>query len=132
MCKQPMRVFNQIWCIFDVDNDRVKDVNKIRHRAETEGIQTVVSNPCFELWLVLHQREQKGLVTINKIQKYAKTLNLIEGKEIAATGWPCLLDNYEDARARAIALDKMHQLDGSPPGSNPSTDVWRLVDILRS
>ena len=132
LCKQPMQIFDQIWCIFDVDNDPVKDINKMRERAKTEGIETIVSNPCFELWLVLHQVGQTGSVTISKIQKRAETLNLIDGKEIAATGWTCLFDNYEDAKIRAKDLDKMHRQNGSLPGSNPSSDVWRLVDVLRA
>ena len=132
LCKQPTRIFNQIWCIFDVDNDTVQDINQMRSHSEAEGIQTIVSNPCFELWLVLHQGEQRGPITISKIQKRAETLNLIRGKEIASTGWTSLFDNYEAAKKRAIDLDKMHLQNSSPPGSNPSTDVWRLVDILRS
>ena len=104
----------------------------MRSSAVADGIQTAVSNPCFELWLVLHQINQSGPITIDKIQKRAETLNLINGKEIAASGWSCLFDNYKKAKVRAIALDKMHLQNGSPPGSNPSTDVWRLVDVLRS
>jgi len=29
-------------------------------------------------------------------------------------------------------LDSMHEGNDSPPRSNPSSDVWRLVDRLRS
>jgi hypothetical protein len=42
-----------------------------------------------------------------------------------------LVDRYEMAKARAIRLDAKHEADGSPPGSNPSSGMWRLVDMIR-
>jgi hypothetical protein len=41
-----------------------------------------------------------------------------------------LVVRYVDARHRAIALDTKHELDGSPYRSNPSSEVWRLVDRM--
>jgi hypothetical protein len=40
-------------------------------------------------------------------------------------------ERYDDARARAIGLDAKHAGDGSPPRSNPSSEVWKLVDRIR-
>jgi hypothetical protein len=42
-----------------------------------------------------------------------------------------LVDRYEDARRRAQALDRKHELDGSPSLSNPSSSLWCLVDQIR-
>lgn len=126
-----MKEVDEIWCIFDVDNYTSQHIDDIRMSATRSSIQTGVSNPCFELWLVLHKAEQTAYITSDKVKRRAEALRLINGKEIAETGWSCLLDNYEDAKARAIALKRMHQQKGSPTGSNPSTDVWRLVDVLR-
>lgn len=123
--------FDQVWCVFDVDHHLLQHINEVRANANRNNILTVVSNPCFELWLVLHKEEQAAHVTSSKIKRRAEDLRMIEGKVIAATGWSCLLDNYEDAKARAIALDRMHLQNGSPSGTNPSTDVWKLVDVLR-
>lgn len=124
--------FDQIWCVFDVDHHPLQRINEMKAGASRDNIVTVASNPCFELWLVLHREEQTAYVTSSKIRKRAEDLRLIDGKKIAAAGWSCLFDNYEDAKARAKALDEMHRQNGSPSGSNPSSDVWRLVDVLRS
>ena len=48
------------------------------------------------------------------------------------TAWNTLVEAFETARQRARALDECHAGNGSPPRSNPSTDVWRLVDRLRT
>ena len=127
-----IREVDEIWCIFDVDHHTIQQVAEIRRSANKDNVQMVVSNPCFELWLVLHKEEQTACITSKKIKRRAEDLKMIDGKAIAATRWPCLFDKYEDAKARAIDLDKMHQRKVSQPGSNPSTDIWKLVDILRS
>lgn len=124
--------FDQVWCVFDIDHHLLQRIHEIRASASRDNIVTVVSNPCFELWLVLHREEQTAHVTSSKIRKRAENLRLIDGKEIAAAGWSCLFDDYEEAKARAKDLDEMHQRNDSPPGSNPSSDVWRLVDVLRA
>jgi hypothetical protein len=38
---------------------------------------------------------------------------------------------YQDARHRAQALDRKHDLDGSPPRSKPSSEAWRLIETIR-
>ena len=127
-----IRSSDQVWCIFDVDDVSDQSIKEIRARASTNDIKTATSNPCFELWLVLHKKDQTAYIKSSKVQKRAETLGLVKGKKVAAAGWSCLSDNYEAAKKRAQALDSMHQRIGSSPGSNPSTDVWRLVDVLRS
>jgi len=42
-----------------------------------------------------------------------------------------LTRRYPDAVARAKRLDEKHLKDGSPSRSNPSSDVWRLVETVR-
>ena len=42
-----------------------------------------------------------------------------------------LADAFQTARERAQQLDQRHAGNNSPARSNPSTDVWRLVDQLR-
>lgn len=121
--------YDEIWCVFDVDAH--PNVKQAISEAQQSGIQVAVSNPCFELWLVLHCQDQAASIQSSDIQRDAKKLNLIRGKAIPASAWKTLTDNYDDAKRRARDLDQMHR-GVSPPRSNPSTDVWRLVDRLRS
>ena len=100
--------------------------------ARQSDINVAVSNPCFELWLVLHVEDRAGPVHRRDIQREATKLNVIRGKSVPDVAWESLEDGYEAAKQRAQGLDKMHDDNGSPPRSNPSTDVWRLVDRIRS
>ena len=48
--------YDQVWCVFDVDeHPKLPDA---RQQARDNDIYLAVSNPCFELWLLLHFRDQ--------------------------------------------------------------------------
>ncbi|MEV6606321.1 RloB family protein [Kutzneria sp. NPDC051319] len=42
---------DEIWCVVDTDEF---DIAKAARLADELGVRLVVSNPCFELWLLLH------------------------------------------------------------------------------
>ena len=122
--------FDEIWCVFDVDEHPNR--SQAIFEARQSDINVAVSNPCFELWLVLHVEGRAGPVHRSDIQRDATKLNLIRGKSVPDAVWGSLKDGYEAAKRRAQSLDQMHAGNGSPPRSNPSTGVWRLVDEIRS
>ena len=115
--------------MFDVDEH--PEIKQSVNRARQKGVKVAVSNPCFELWLVLHNQDQTAYIHRNKVQKLAEELGLIKGKRIDESSSDHLMEKYEDARRRAKELDRWHEGNGSPPRSNPSTGVWRLVDSIR-
>jgi len=50
-----------VFCVFDVDNNSVSDLHNAMIIAEEKGIQLIVSNPRFEIWLLMHFRSVSGL-----------------------------------------------------------------------
>lgn len=122
--------FDEIWwCVFD--RDEHPDLDRAIEEARQSGIHTAMSNPCFELWLVLHVEDQWAHIHRRAAQRRCSDLHLTIGKKIASDGIERLRDGYDAAKQRAQALDRMHERDGAPRGSNPSSGVWRLVDRLR-
>ena len=121
--------FDEIWCVFDYDEH--PDVARAIHEARQSGIGTAMSNPCFELWLVLHVEEQRRHVHRHAAQRRCRDLRLTDGKKITASGLSQLRNGYDAAKRRAESLNRMHEQHGLPRGSNPSSGVWRLVDRLR-
>lgn len=120
--------FDEIWVVFDIDKH--PNVKQARVEAQQNSIQTAISNPCFELWLLLHVEEHNRPIDRRAAQSRARNLGLIDKKSIALSAWPSLDQSYKIARTRAIKLDQRHEGDGSPRFSNPSSSVWRLVDSL--
>ena len=94
-------------------------------------IEVAVSNPCMELWLVLHAEDQTAHISRRNVQRRASELQLTFGKGIPDSAWGTLFDEFETAQQRAKALDQRHAGNGSPPRSNPGTDIWQRVDRIR-
>ncbi len=122
-------LYDEIWCVFD--RDEHPDVTQAISRAKQKGVNTAFSNPCFELWLVLHKRTQTRYIERQEVQKSARKLGLIKGKALNKDLFTDILNGYEDAKRRARELDQMHSGDGRSPGSNPSSSMWRLVDSIQ-
>ena len=124
------REFDEIWCVFDIDEHA--NVRTAISNAKDSGIEVAVSNPCVELWLLLHVEDQTAFISRRDAQRRAKQLQLTCGKRIPKKALNRLFDCFAPARQRARALDQRHVGNASPPRSNPSTDIWRLVDRIRS
>lgn len=121
--------FDEIWCLFDIDQHA--NVPTAIDNARQSGIEVAVSNPCIELWLVLHVEDQTAYIDRRGVQRRSRELKLTCGKGICDGAWSTLFDSFGTARQRAKALDRRHAGNGSPPRSNPSTDIWRLVDRIQ-
>ncbi|WP_420621217.1 RloB family protein [Candidatus Poriferisodalis sp.] len=123
--------FDEVWCVFD--RDAHANVSQALNEARQSGIHVAFSDPCFELWLVLHAQEHTAPLDRITANRLARELGLIDKKnkkDVPAAAWQVLEPGYADAKARAQTLAKRHETAGSSPRSNPSSDVWRLVDVL--
>jgi RloB-like protein len=119
---------DEIWCVFDVDSH--PKLQEAIQLAVRHGIRMTVSNPCFELWLVLHYQDQTASIERHRIQKLART-HLQCRKALSPQALEALTSRYGKAIKRARALDKKHEDDGNPPRHNPSSEVWKLVERIR-
>ena len=110
---------DKVFLMYDLDVDGM-----IEQLQKISNAELLVSNPCVELWFLLHYQEQKTEISsdkcIKKLQKFSKeykkgTLSE-EEKEVFAK-------NKKLAVERAKALDVF---------SNPSTTIYRLLDLLKN
>jgi RloB-like protein len=121
---------DEVWCVFDVDEH--VHLAEALQLAERNGIRVAVSNPCLEIWFVLHYEDRTAHIERGDAQTRAASL-LGCKKTLSEAALDALAVRYTDAARRAKALDKKHEGDGSPPRSNPSSEAWKLVDeIVRS
>jgi hypothetical protein len=55
---------DEFWCVFDVEwPDNHPGLAEAVAMAQREGIHLAISNPCFELWLVLHHQDCRRWLT---------------------------------------------------------------------
>lgn len=118
--------YDEVWCVFDVDeHPKLPDA---RQQARDNGIKLAVSNPCFELWLLLHFREQHAHIERKAAATLLKTYIRDYHKHVP---FEVLRDGYAEAVQRAEQLEK-HHIDIGAEGGNPSTDVYRLTEYIRA
>lgn len=121
------RPFDEIWCVFDCDEHPF--VPEALQKAADNGIGVAYSVPCIELWFVLHFEDQQAHIERGPAQARSKTL-LGSQKRLGRDEARELAGRFEDAKARAQALELKHDGDGSPVHTNPSSTIWRLVDRI--
>jgi hypothetical protein len=123
----PYLAYDAVWCVFDVDeHPRIPDV---RQMARDNGIELAISNPCFELWLLLHFRASPGMQHRDKVRGMVSgyVAGYDKGVEFAQYS-----AGYPQAVRRAEQLDKKAE-EEDDAGRNPTTGVYRLTrDIERS
>jgi hypothetical protein len=107
--------YDEVWCVFDVDAH--PNLADALQQARANSILLAVSNPCFELWLLLHFQDQRA--HLERSQAQAVCRDLIRGYERLAP-FELLAPLHEEAVARARALDKW-QFEQKRVGGNPST-----------
>ncbi len=127
--KRRGRAHDQIWCVFD--RDEHPNFAKAIALADRHGINVASSNPCLELWFILHFEDQTAYLERQAAQRGAEGL-LGCSKVLSESALSALADGYDEARRRAVKLDEKHAGDGSPPGTNPSSGVWRLIDLIHN
>ncbi|MFL6074029.1 MAG: RloB family protein [Mycobacteriales bacterium] len=108
--------FDEAWCVFDVDDF---DIAEAVAHARRAGIELAVSNPCFELWLLLHHGMCQGHMA-GYPQVVAKLRKYVPGYDKASLDFRQFADGVGEAVERAKKL-------GEDCAVNPSTGVWRLV-----
>jgi len=122
------RPHDEIWCIFD--RDEHPNFDEAVALAATHGINIAISNPCIELWFLLHFENHTAFLDRAAAQRKAAALLGCE-KVLSESALDALITRHLDAADRAQRLDAKHAGDGSPPGSNPSSSVWRLIAAIR-
>jgi hypothetical protein len=121
---------DEFWCVFDIEWPRnhpgLKDA---MDQARQNKIEVAVSNPCFELWLILHFQDYTAWLDNNDARRVRRKLDSSTDKGLNAALYMPLID---DAVRRAVELDYRHMRDDiSVPNNNPSSGMHRLIATVK-
>lgn len=123
--KDPFLGYDQVWCVFDIDEHPL--VPDASQQARDNNIHLAISNPCFELWSLLHFQDHQAHVERAKLRELCRVH--MPGYE-KTLPFAVLAPNIENAISRAEELDRIQQLRDTQ-GGNPSTGIYRLVRSIR-
>ncbi|MFF1942469.1 RloB family protein [Rhodococcus qingshengii] len=127
--KDPNENIDEVWCAFDVDDH--KYIKEACNRAKDNGIRTAVSNPCLEVWLLMHFENPAGY--LGRKEALRKLKVRIPDYEKNFTNIEHILGKYQHARKHAQYLKTKHVGDGTEfPMDNPASNIWELVESLKA
>jgi hypothetical protein len=120
----PNDAFDEVWVVFDRDEHPRYD--EAMDMARANGLQAAVSNPCFELWLLLHFRECPGMQHRHDMQRLLAAELGSPGKGV---DFAVYASSVALAEERARRMDERAAEDGEPH-RNPTTGVYRLTQSI--
>ncbi len=116
-----------VWCVFD--RDEHPNVPEAFAMAKANKLDVAFSNPCFELWLLIHFDDPPGLVHRDKATELLKKQLAEYGKEAGSVNMEKLIPGLSAACKRAEKLCKLER-DDPIRERNPYTDVHRLASYI--
>ena len=118
---QADNAYDEAWVVCDVDEFDVESA--LSEAADHEHLWLALSQPCFEVWLVLHLKPGcPWFSNATKVGEYLK--KLLPHWDKSAVRFSDFSAGVHDATDRAKGL-------GGPPKTNPATAVWQIIESLR-
>ncbi|MFC4057974.1 RloB family protein [Planomonospora corallina] len=120
---------DECWCVFDVEWPKNHpNLRQAVQAAKEHGIRLAISNPCFELWLILHFHDQTAFMSTDEAERRSRQLDGRSGKRIAADQY---MQRRHAASQRAALLAERHAQNQSMfPKDNPSSTVGDLLKAI--
>ena len=120
---------DEVWAVFDRDvHPHFQDAVRL---CEQKGIKVGRSNPCFEVWLILHEQDYTQPNSRHQVQKVLQCLRPeYDKKSSKIPNCDDLVTRVQVAEQRGEKLLERCEKGGEPYG-NPSTTVGRLCRAIR-
>ena len=109
---------DKVFLMYDLDVDGM-----LVQLQKIPNAELLVSNPCVELWFLLHYQDQKSEISSDKcIKKLQKVSKEYKKGTLSEEEKDVLAKNKDQALERAKKLVEFQ---------NPSTTIHRLLDLLK-
>jgi len=113
------------------DRDQHPNFDASVRLCEDNGVQIGLSNPCFELWPVLHDQDHNRPESTEVMQSLLSNLHQEYDRRHSKTlDFDSLVGRVIDAEDRALRQLELRAKVDDPYG-NPSTRVGRLTRSIR-
>lgn len=138
--------YDELWIVIDRDEVELKgkgfgghteeNFQKALEESKAHCVEVACSNPCFELWIVLHfeyrdtacsrgEIQKKALEKVNSLLPKEKQLKKVEKLKSVENIYGLLKDKVDVARRNSKKLKANEKTK-----ANPSTGMYKLLDSL--
>ena len=119
-------LYESVWCVFDIDDH--PHVSDAKQMARDNNFEVAISNPAFELWLLLHFRGFPGQQHRDSITRMLKKFFAAYNKHVDFQR--DYKDTYREAVDRASKMDQ-DAVAANEENRNPTTGFYRLTELIR-
>jgi hypothetical protein len=129
---------DQLWLVIDTDHwsapSHLRNLDQVIQQARQKGFYTAVSNPCFELWLLLHFTEDVSGIDVAAEPRAAGRRCIELLRQVCGSYDKSHLQVERYTRDLVVtAIDRARALDTAPEDRWPQTagtHVYRLAHEL--
>ena len=120
---------DEAWCIFDVEWPKQHpNLIEALSLAKAHNIPVALSNPAFEVWLILHLRQQNAHINTDRAVSLRRELDGSTDKHLDPSIY---LPHRGLAAHRANVLAQTHSRNKSAvPHNNPSSNAFELMAAI--
>ena len=117
------------WCVFDVEAPmKHARLSEAVQMARDNDISVAISNPCFELWLVLHYTDHQRWINNDDCCSLRRQHDNSQGKSLDGAVYMPL---RHQAIKRAKRLATLHaSATREHPKDNPSSSLYHLLEAI--
>jgi hypothetical protein len=125
------RAGEHVYCLVDLDLDSQKFQQYLKLKNKYRNVEIIVSNPCFEIWLLYYFTENPNVVSSSKrvkelLNKYVKNGEYSENMDIISF---MKLENHN------LAIDRSEKKNNKYHGEltldfNPYTEIHNILKQL--
>lgn len=122
----------KIFLVLDTDLDakRISEIKEIKQECIDNNIEIVTSAPTFEIWYVMHYRNNKlKFQTSKEVKRELQNLN---GTYTESTDmYKIIKDSTDNARSTAQSLEQQIIRNKEDLlSSNPHTSIYKILDAI--
>lgn len=121
--------YDEVWIVCDVDDH--ESLARAVDKAQANGFEVALSNPCFEIWLLLHFAYSTRARHRDDVQRELRRDDYLPGYEKGTSCYQAIRALQDDAAGHARRLRDAHAKAGSSPSANPSTRMDLLLRVLQ-
>lgn len=114
----------------DLDEKRISEIKEIEQECIDNNIEIVTSAPTFEIWYIMHYRNNKlRFQTSKEVKRELKKLNGTYSENIDM--YKIIKDSTDNARSTAQSLEQQIIRNKEDLlSSNPHTSIYKILNTI--
>lgn len=114
----------------DLDEKRISEIKEIEQECKKNNIEIITSAPTFEIWYIIHYRNNRlKFQTSKEVKKELQNLNITYKESMDM--YKIIKDSTNSARITAKAIEQQIIRNNEELlSSNPHTSIYKILEAI--